>query len=138
MMLNVFKRRVSHPRSSRNTAGSKWLRGKLENSLGDMMEGIIYHGCVELRDSSKSDVRFSSKMDVDTEVVSCSSNNNSRDKSIQNTLPVEMDIDVKVNAGPWALILSQIPPGHTTPPKWCQPRRSARIYKRQLWQAAKA
>lgn len=96
------------------------------------MEGIIYHGCVEIRAPSKALARAFSKMNIDQAVAVCPR----CQRDSQNTLPVEMDIDTDFNMRSLGLILSQIPLGPATAPKWCQPRRSARANKRQFWQGA--
>ena len=134
MILSAFKSRVGRHRGSRNTNGGKRPLINLARmrSFGDAMEGIIYHGCVEIRNPSGKLARAISKMNIDQQVAVWP-----RSHSIsQKTLPVEMDIDTDFNMRSLGLILSQISLGPATAPKLSQPRRSARANKRQIWQGA--
>lgn len=128
----ILKSRVSRPRGSCNTGGRRRPIVNLARviSFGDVMEGVIYHGCVELREPLAR--ALSKMMDADQGMPACPSSH----RNSHGTLPVEMDIDTDFNMRSLALILSQIPPGPATAHRWCQPRRPARVNKRQLWQGA--
>lgn len=134
MILSAFKSRVGRPRGSRNTNGGKRPLINLARmrSFGDVMEGIIYHGCVEIRNPSGKLARAFSKMDIDQQVAACRRSHSNFPK----TLPVEMDIDTDFNMRSLGLILSQISLGPATTSKLCQPRRRAGVNKRQFWQGA--